>query len=215
MKSKSGNILSVQKKYPRLVQYLVEYFQATDCHLVTRRNDDNSMSMIAYLVGQCRYDSENLQSAADHGLIERTPDFIAPVTAIPYTTNSAVDLESLGRCPVIDHRFIHSLNIEGFQLKPLTAPPVTTVSAKTLEPANPAPPPSAEGYPLAQISGAPLPPDPLQRQTLIDALRHAAKSEHGIRFIIDENNSNRISYRDLLARAENMARTLLTHLSGN
>ena len=191
MKVQSQNILSVQNEYPRLVQYLIEVCQATDCHLVTCSNNDGCKTIVAYIAGSSRYNIEQLNCAANQGLIERSPDFIAPVTEIPYTANGIADLEALSRYPVIDDQFIHSQHIKSLGPKPLSA------------------------LPLAQISGGPLPPDPLKRQTLADALRHAAKGEHGVRFIIDEHNSNRISYRDLLVRAEAMARRLVPHLSGS
>ena len=209
MKARSQNIISVQNKYPRLVQYLVEVFQAIDCHLVTRTNDHNYKSMIVYFVGRSQYDIEKLKQAEKQGLIERIPDFFAPVTAIPYTADSTVDLAALGRCPVIDDGFIQSLNIDGLQLKPLVNLPVATT---VLNKSYPEQTPSVEELPLAQMSGDPLPTDPLERQTMVDALHHAAKSEYGIRFILDENNSCRLSYHDLLVRATNMARRLAHHL---
>lgn len=93
MKARSQNIISVQSKYPRLVQYLVEVFQVIDCHLVIRTNDHNYKSMIAYLVGRSQYNIEKLKQDEKQGLIERIPDFIAPVTTIPYTADSSVDLD--------------------------------------------------------------------------------------------------------------------------
>ena len=83
MGTENQNILSAQNKYPRLVQYLIEAFQVTDCHLVKRTNDDGNKYLVAYLVGQSVYNNKKLKYAADAGLIERTPDFIAPVTVIP------------------------------------------------------------------------------------------------------------------------------------
>ena len=76
MKSKSHYTLVVHDKYPLLAQYLIETFQATDCHLVIRSDDEDNERLVAYLAGQSLYENNKLQCAADDGVVERKPDFI-------------------------------------------------------------------------------------------------------------------------------------------
>lgn len=178
--------------------YLIDECKFENFKLFKRVTTAGQNSYVAYVSGSSSINELDL--ILDKLRLLLSPqklDYLVPLTVMPYLPNGELDIASLCEIPVFNRQYLQQFEEEQ-TLTVAQRHGFKVARAKHQEQL-------AQQQPLAMLCGPELEADPHGRETLLDALAHSAKTQSGIRTIVNAQQQGYYSYEEFQREALNIA----------
>lgn len=183
--------------------YLIDECKFDDFKLFKRVTTAGQNSHVAYVSGSCSITELDLILDKLRQLLSpQKLDYLVPLTAMPYLPNGELDIASLCEIPVFNKQYLQQFE-EDQTFTVVQRHGYKVAKAKHQEQL-------AQQQPLAILCGPELEADPHGRLTLLDALAHSAKTQSGIRTIVNAQLQSYYSYEEFRREALNIAYRLIS-----